>query len=56
VDPAGAAEVEDCRWTPCYDCGVCPTMGTEIQTGPTGRTLLPLSVAGSPAGGAGGVG
>ena len=36
VDPAGAAEVEDCRWTPCYDCGVCPTMGTEIQTGPTG--------------------
>src|SRR3984885_15248746 len=56
VDPAGAAEVEDCRWTPCYDCGVCPTMGTEIQTGPTGRTLLPLSVAGSPAGGAGAAG
>jgi radical SAM family uncharacterized protein len=44
VDPAGAAEVEDCRWTPCYDCGVCPSMGTEIQTGPTGRTLLPLTV------------
>ena len=37
IDPAGAAEVEDCRWTPCYDCGVCPTMGTEIQTGPTGQ-------------------
>jgi radical SAM family uncharacterized protein len=37
-------EVEDCRWTPCYDCGVCPEMGTEIQVGPTGRTLLPLSV------------
>ena len=37
-------EVEDCRWTPCYDCGVCPEMGTEIQIGPTGRTLLPLSV------------
>ena len=34
----GAAEVEDCRWTPCYDCGVCPAMGTEIQTGPTGET------------------
>ena len=46
VDPAGAAEVEDCRWTPCYDCGVCPTMGTEIQTGPTGQKLLPLSVVG----------
>jgi hypothetical protein len=42
VDPAGAAEVEDCRWTPCYDCGVCPAMGTEIQAGPTGATLLPL--------------
>jgi radical SAM family uncharacterized protein len=37
-------EVEDCRWTPCYDCGVCPEMGTEIQVGPTGQTLLPLSV------------
>jgi radical SAM family uncharacterized protein len=46
IDPAGPAEVEDCRWTPCYDCGVCPTMGTEIQTGPTGAKLLPLSVAG----------
>ncbi|GAB2836138.1 TIGR03960 family B12-binding radical SAM protein [Actinocorallia aurea] len=38
------ADVEDCRWTPCYDCGVCPSMGTEIQIGPTGRKLLPLSV------------
>ena len=37
-------EVEDCRWTPCYDCGVCPEMGTEIQIGPTGRQLLPLAV------------
>jgi radical SAM family uncharacterized protein len=37
-------EVEDCRWTPCYDCGVCPEMGTEIQIGPTGQKLLPLSV------------
>jgi radical SAM family uncharacterized protein len=43
VDPDGV-EVEDCRWTPCYDCGVCPQMDTEIQIGPTGRTLLPLSV------------
>jgi radical SAM family uncharacterized protein len=44
VDPAGAAEVEDCRWTPCYDCGVCPGMGTQTQTGPTGAKLLPLTV------------
>ncbi len=37
-------EIEDCRWTPCYDCGVCPEMNTEIQIGPTGQTMLPLSV------------
>ena len=43
-DSLKAEEVDDCRWTPCYDCGVCPTMGTEIQIGPTGRPLLPLSV------------
>jgi radical SAM family uncharacterized protein len=36
-------EVEDCRWTPCFDCGVCPSMGTDIQVGPTGRTILPLT-------------
>ncbi len=51
VDPAGAGEVEDCRWTPCYECGVCPAMGTEIQTGPTGerldgRRLLPVLATG----------
>ncbi|MDH2428125.1 TIGR03960 family B12-binding radical SAM protein [Sphaerisporangium sp. TRM90804] len=43
-DAVSGGEVEDCRWTPCYDCGVCPTMGTEIQIGPTGRKLLPLTV------------
>jgi radical SAM family uncharacterized protein len=42
-DAVREVEVDDCRWTPCYDCGVCPTMGTEIQVGPTGRPLLPLS-------------
>src|SRR6266851_4116290 len=46
IDPSGAAEVEDCRWTPCFECGVCPAMGTEIQAGPTGVKLLPLAVAG----------
>jgi radical SAM family uncharacterized protein len=43
-EAVSGSEVEDCRWTPCYDCGVCPTMGTEIQIGPTGRKLLPLTV------------
>ncbi len=38
------AEVEDCRWTPCYDCGVCDQMGTSIQIGPTGQRLLPVTV------------
>jgi radical SAM family uncharacterized protein len=43
-DALAEQELDDCRWTPCFDCGVCPQMGTEIQIGPTGRTLLPLSV------------
>ncbi len=37
-------DLDDCRWIPCFDCGVCPQMGTEIQVGPTGKKLLPLSV------------
>ncbi len=40
-------EVDDCRWSPCFDCGVCDQMGTEIQVGPTGRSLLPLTVINS---------
>ena len=44
LEPDGAVEVDDCRWTGCFDCGVCPQMDTEIQVGPTGKTLLPLSV------------
>lgn len=43
-DALNETEVDDCRWTPCFDCGVCDQMGTEIQVGPTGRTLLPLTV------------
>ena len=49
-DAIDEVEVDDCRWTPCFDCGVCPQLGTEIQVGPTGRKLLPLTVVsnGSP--------
>ncbi|WP_420174954.1 TIGR03960 family B12-binding radical SAM protein [Luteococcus sp. OSA5] len=43
-DALDGGDVEDCRWTPCYDCGVCPQMDTEIQIGPTGRSLIPLQV------------
>ena len=41
-DALSEDEQDDCRWTPCFDCGVCPGMGTEIQIGPTGQTLLPM--------------
>src|SRR5690606_6484413 len=44
IDPDGAAEAEDCRRTPCYDGGVCPQMDLDIQIGPTGKKLLPLTV------------
>ncbi len=44
LDALDEREVEDCRWTPCFDCGVCPQLGTEIQIGPTGKKLLPLTV------------
>jgi radical SAM family uncharacterized protein len=46
-DAVAEVEVDDCRWTPCFDCGVCPQLGTEIQVGPTGRTLLPLTPVGA---------
>ena len=40
--------VEDCRWTPCFDCGVCDQMGTHIQVGPTSVDIgMPASRAGS---------
>jgi radical SAM family uncharacterized protein len=43
-DALAEQDLDDCRWIPCFDCGVCPQMGTEIQVGPTGKKLLPLSV------------
>jgi radical SAM family uncharacterized protein len=46
-DALDETEVDDCRWTPCFDCGVCPQMGTEIEVGPTGKKLLPLTVLGA---------
>jgi radical SAM family uncharacterized protein len=41
-DALNEVEVDDCRWTPCFDCGVCDHMGTEIQVGPTNAVMLPL--------------
>ena len=41
-DALDEVAVDDCRWTPCFDCGVCDQMDTEIQIGPTGVTTLPM--------------
>lgn len=43
-DALDETEVPDCRWDPCFDCGVCPQLDLDIQVGPTGKKLLPLSV------------
>ncbi len=57
-DALAGREQDDCRWTPCFDCGVCPSTGTDIEVGPSGTTLIPLTVlnptASSPATGQGG--
>jgi radical SAM family uncharacterized protein len=42
-DALDEVELDDCRWTPCFDCGVCPQMDTSIQIGPTGKKLLPIA-------------
>jgi radical SAM family uncharacterized protein len=48
ADGEDVADVEDCRWNPCYFCGVCPSLSSSIEIGPTGRRLLPLEpVAGA---------
>ena len=44
-DALTGTEVEDCRWTPCFDCGVCPQMGTDIQIGPDRRDAAPADRA-----------
>ena len=41
-DALDEVEVEDFRWSPCFDCGVCDQMGTEIQVGPTDGVILPI--------------
>jgi radical SAM family uncharacterized protein len=51
-DALSEVEVDDCRWTPCFDCGVCPQLGTEIQIGPSGKKLLPLAPVGASGAGA----
>ncbi|MDR2973953.1 MAG: TIGR03960 family B12-binding radical SAM protein [Propionibacteriaceae bacterium] len=45
-DSLADVAVPDCRWAGCTDCGVCPELGVAIEMGPSGKTLLPLSVVG----------
>ncbi len=35
-------ELDDCRWSPCYDCGVCPGLDIDHDTGYTGGFTLPV--------------
>jgi hypothetical protein len=44
-DAIAEKELDDCRWTPCYDCGVCPGLDLVHDTGytdSTGRPTLPV--------------
>ncbi len=47
-DALGEFEQDDCRWTPCFDCGVCSNLGTDIQVGPTGGSIPPQDPLGRP--------
>jgi radical SAM family uncharacterized protein len=41
-DALSEVAVDDCRWSPCFDCGVCDQLDLEIQVGPTGVVTLPM--------------
>lgn len=49
-DALAGRAVHDCRWDDCNDCGVCPEFGVDIEIGPSGASLLPLSVVTQSAG------
>ena len=50
-DATSGAPLDDCRWSACYDCGVCPGLDTwhdtgygwnDVSSGSDGRPSLPL--------------
>ncbi len=41
-DAQSDQQLDDCRWSPCYDCGVCPGLSIEHDTGYTGGFQLPV--------------
>jgi radical SAM family uncharacterized protein len=38
----GDQQLDDCRWSACYDCGVCPGLSIQHDTGYTGGYRLPV--------------
>ncbi|MFA9430859.1 TIGR03960 family B12-binding radical SAM protein [Egicoccus sp. AB-alg2] len=41
-DARSDKQLDDCRWSPCYDCGVCPGLSIQHDTGYTGGFQLPV--------------
>ncbi len=41
-DARRAVQLDDCRWSPCYDCGVCPGLDLVHDTGYQPGALLPV--------------
>jgi radical SAM family uncharacterized protein len=41
-DARTAVQLDDCRWSPCYDCGVCPGLDLVHDTGYQPGALLPV--------------
>ena len=54
-DALAQQPLDDCRWTPCYDCGVCPGLDLQHDTGydvGLGRLpVVPSATGGAPLGG-----
>jgi radical SAM superfamily enzyme YgiQ (UPF0313 family) len=46
-DSIAQKELDDCRWIPCYDCGVCPGLDLVHDTGWDGTNLPVVSAPAS---------
>ncbi|MDR1807565.1 MAG: TIGR03960 family B12-binding radical SAM protein [Propionibacteriaceae bacterium] len=44
LEARGQVTVPDCRWAGCADCGVCDGLGVDIEIGPSGRPLVPVTL------------
>jgi radical SAM family uncharacterized protein len=45
-DAQADQQLDDCRWSACYDCGVCPGLTLKHDTGYTGGFGLPVVPSG----------